>query len=64
MTDSVEEVSDERLARHATTKDEATHRFITHVRWGAGHFGDHYRYIVAASDEHALSFAREVGVYR
>lgn len=49
-------------ARHANFKEEATHRFMTHIRWGRGYFGDHYRYLVASSDEDAFKFAEDNGV--
>ena len=46
------------IARHADSRDEATHRYISHIRWGRGSFGDGYRYVVADSDEDAFLFVQ------
>jgi hypothetical protein len=52
--------NDPNLVRPAETKDEATHRYPTSVRWGRGYFNDLMRYIVASSDYDALIYMRRV----
>ena len=49
------------MARIAETLSEATHRFPTSVLWGQGYLAnDGMRYLVADSDDDALSHPRAV----